>query len=87
MMNSIKLACYVSVASEFRSWALFYSVPVMNGILNDDHLKHYILFSEGLWLLLQSSVSLIDVNEAEVFLQHFCLKFAEYYGMHIHMYI
>ena len=69
--------------------------PVMDGIL-DDYLQHYILFSEGLWLLLQSSVALLDVNEAEIFLQYFCLKFAEYYGMyhtymytcmHIHTYI
>jgi len=57
----------------------------MNGILNEDYLQHYILFPEGLWLLLQSSVSLFDVNEAEMFLQNLCLKFAEYYGMHTYI--
>ena len=70
-------------ASEFRSWVLFYAIPVMNGILDDGYLRHYMLFSEGLWLLLQSSVSLSEVNEAEMLLQQFCLEFAGYYGMQI----
>jgi len=55
----------------------------MNGILDDGYLRHYMLFSEGLWLLLQSSVSLSEVNEAEMLLQQFCLEFAGYYGMQI----
>ena len=52
----------------------------MRGILSDDYFQHHILFSEALWLLLQSSVSLEDITKAERLLQHFCLKFAAFYG-------
>ena len=80
-----QLICYVLLASEFRSWALFYAVPVLNGILNDDYLHHYILFSEALWLLLQSSISQTDIDAANTYLQKFCADFAVYYGIKTHM--
>ena len=61
---------------------VYYGIPVLQGILNDDYLQHFILFSEALWLLLQSAPSLEDVAMAERLLQHFCMKFSGYYGMY-----
>ena len=43
-------------ASEYRSWLLFYSVPVLQGIMNKLYLNHYILLVEAAWLLLQSKM-------------------------------
>jgi len=71
---------YLCIASEFRSWVLFYAVPVLNGTLNHEYLQHYVLFSEGLWLLLQSTVSHREVDEAEMRFKQFCADFKEYYG-------
>ena len=67
-------------ASEYRSWTLFYAIPVLRGVLSDKYFQHFVLFSEALWLLLQSAPSLEDVAMAERLLQHFCMKFAAYYG-------
>ena len=74
--------CYkcFNAASEYRSWTLFYAIPVMRGILNEDYFQHYILFSEALWLLLQSCITIEDIVKAERLLQHFCLKFGALYG-------
>lgn len=71
-------------ASEYRSWLLYYSIPVLEGVLNKDYFEHYILLSESIWLLLQSSVSFIDIDRAERMLQHFCIKFSSYYGQYIY---
>ena len=72
------------LASEYRSWTLFYAVPVLQGILNEEYLQHFILYSEALWLLLQSTVSMDDINTAERLLQHFCFKFSVFYGMNMY---
>ena len=74
------LFCTCHTASEYRSWTLFYAIPVLRGVLSDRHFQHFLLFSEALWLLLQSAPSLEDVTKAERLLQHFCMKFAAYYG-------
>ena len=56
---------------------------MLSGILEVDYFQHYILFSEALWLLLQSTVPLEDIERAELLLQEFCLKFSALYGMHV----
>lgn len=68
-------------ASEHRSWTLFYSIPVLKGILNEQYLQHFEGFSEALWLLLLDTPTSEDVDRAEGLLQNFCKKFAEYYGI------
>ena len=45
-----------------------------------EYYQHFILFSEALWLLSQSAPTLDDITMAEKMLQHFCFKFAAYYG-------
>lgn len=69
------------VASEHRSWILFYSIPVLKGILDSNYLEHYKLFVTAIWLLLQESISSIDIDTAEMLLQQFTSKFAVYYGI------
>lgn len=59
---------------------MFYAIPVLKEILRDDYFQHFVLYSEALWLLLQSAPSLENVTTAERLLQHFCLKFGAYYG-------
>jgi len=49
------------IASEYRAWALFYCLPVLHGILAGEYLQHFVLFSEALWLLLQSVISAQDI--------------------------
>ena len=69
-----------TIASEYRAWTLFYALPVLGGILEDNFFQHYSLFSEALWLLLQSKVTFEDVDKAEALIQQFCLGFSALYG-------
>jgi len=53
---------------------------VLSGILEADFYNHFALFSEALWLLLQSTVSHEDIEKAELLIQEFCSKFSILYG-------
>lgn len=60
-------------ASEYRSFLLYYAVPVLKGILPDDHLQHFLLLSKGIHILLQESISENDIREAEASILRFCM--------------
>lgn len=70
-------------ASEYRAWMLFYSVPVLYGILDESYLQHYILLAEAIWILLLDSISKEQLTHADKLLKLFCLQFAAFYGMHV----
>jgi len=36
---------------------LFYSIPVLHGILDDTYLQHYVLLVQAVWILLSDSIS------------------------------
>ena len=74
------MTAWLSIVSEYRAWTLFYALPVLSGILEVNYFQHYMLFSEALWLLLQSTVPLKDIERAELFLQEFCLNVSALYG-------
>lgn len=61
-------------ATEFRSFLLFHSVCCLQGILSEEYYLHYMLFVEGIYLLLQSSISRSDISRARVLLQKFCAQ-------------
>lgn len=48
---------YYFAASEVRSWLLYYSLPVLKGILPDDFYCHYALLATSIYLLLQQPVT------------------------------
>ena len=67
-------------AHEHRAWLLFYSIPVLLGILNLEYIRHLALFVEALWLLLQTSISQDDLTRADKLLVQFCKQFSSLYG-------
>lgn len=77
--RGLKYRCHWK-ASELRSWLLFYSVPVMYGFLADDYFQHFLLLVEGIFLLLQDSISPDDLSKSEKLIQHFCFMFGQLYG-------
>lgn len=58
-------------AHEFRAWLLHYSLPVLQGILPDVYFQHYLLLVHAMYLLLQSSISPEEIDNAEKVLNHF----------------
>lgn len=67
-------------ASELRSWLLHYSLPCLTGILPDLVLEHYACLVEGIYLLLQESICISDLERADVLLLTFYKNAAVIYG-------
>lgn len=67
-------------ASEFRSWLLFYCLPVLYGILPNVHLTHVLLLVHAVWILLQESVSNTDLCSSHRILTEFVKQMEILYG-------
>lgn len=66
-------------ASEFRLFLLFYSAPVLHGILDDEHFAHYLLLVNSMHILLKCGSSERQIEHAETMLQEFCTHFQDLY--------
>ncbi|XP_069102496.1 uncharacterized protein [Argopecten irradians] len=67
-------------ASEFRTFLLFYSVPVLNDILPTDYFSHYVNLVVGVYHLLKVSISGEDILSAKRSLQRFVGGVEKLYG-------
>ncbi|XP_064469841.1 uncharacterized protein LOC135384573 [Ornithodoros turicata] len=65
---------------EYRSWLLYYSLPVLNGILPRSYLLHLALLVQAVFFLLQESLFGTDLNTAEELLNEFVVKYNMLYG-------
>ena len=80
-MTVIKIFFIIQfAASEYRSWMLYYGFPAMQGILPHSFVEHFMLFSEAIWILLQTSPSSSQIDKAEELLDQFCSQFEALYG-------
>ena len=70
----------ILLGSEMRNWLLFYSLPVLNGVLPNPYLSHYSLLVAGLLLLTSDQISQDDLRNAELYLKEFYVKYPELYG-------
>ena len=66
-------------ASEYRTWLLFYMYPVMLNILPMEYLHHALLLSNAIFILLQQKITTNELQEAKRLIQHFCLRFKDFY--------
>lgn len=73
-------------ASEYRTFLLYYSVPVLHQILPGEYFNHYTLLVEAIYLLLKESISKIDIKKSRSFLIQFCLKIGRLYGQRYQTY-
>ena len=67
-------------ASEFRSFLLYYSLPLLHNVVPPEYFIHLSLLVFSTRKLLSSSVSHTDLDVAEKFLAIFCEKYKELYG-------
>lgn len=79
--RSIKLHLSYWKASEFRSWLLFYSLPLLLHILPPLYFHHFSLLVCSIHLLLQTRASVVQTHAAEEMLQDFCSFLPELYGV------
>ena len=67
-------------ATEWRNWLLYYSVPLLRGILPDRYLRHWTLLTSAVFQLLNERISLNMVDDAEMKLGEFVSDIARLYG-------
>lgn len=75
---------YCFVGSEFKSWLLYYSMPVLRDILPPVYLAHYSLLVASLHMLSSHCVSNSDMDTAEVYLNTFYRSSVVLYGRYIY---
>lgn len=66
-------------ASEWRAWLLFYCIPCLVGLVKTKYLLHLAMLSRAISLLLQSSVTRAEVDEAHALLLEYCRLFQKYF--------
>ncbi|XP_049511151.1 uncharacterized protein LOC125939771 isoform X1 [Dermacentor silvarum] len=67
-------------AKELENWILFYSLPVLEGILAKKYLQHWACLVESLHLLLEKDLHTCDLIIAEKYLLEFHIKAEILYG-------
>eukprot|EP00111_Clytia_hemisphaerica_P012766 TCONS_00037556-protein len=77
--RSVKSTLSYWKASEFRSFLLYYFVPVMKGYLTDTYYQHFYLLVHSIHLLLKTEISENDIQTAKRFLRLFVYLFERLY--------
>lgn len=68
-------------ASEWRSFLLFYSLLILNGVLKKKYWNHLSLLVFALHILLQQQFKRCEVSVAEIALKKFVIQFEVLYGI------
>ena len=58
-------------ASELRAWLLYYSLPVLSGILPADYIHHLSMLVSAIHLLLGDAICVPDIDKAHQLLEEF----------------
>jgi hypothetical protein len=77
----VSMHCIPYPATEHRNWLLYFSLPVLQGLLPD---PYYTLLVAAMHLLLGESIDLSAFQRAERYLEKFYKLFATLYGMYNH---
>ena len=67
-------------ANEFKTFVLYFSLIVLEGLLPSLYLNHFFLFVWSLHKLLSTSISPTDIVKVEAVLNYFILRTGELYG-------
>lgn len=65
------------LGSELRNWVLYFSLPVLSGILAEPHLSHFAQFVAAIQMLSLVKISRNDIDTAETLLNTFYFKFSD----------
>ena len=72
-----------STASEYRSWMLYFSLPVLHDILPDPYFTHYSLLVAAMHIMLGKTISTQRLKIGEEYLRRFYEMFSSLYGKRI----
>ena len=75
------------LGSELQAWALYFSLPVLEGILPVVYKRHWSLLVGALHILSSDAISAAELVTAEELLLEFYNKFPDLYGIRVIIYI
>lgn len=67
-------------AAELFSWIIYYSIPAIAQYLPDAYFQHWLLFMTALYTLLKESITLAELEQAEISLRFFVKQIDGLYG-------
>ena len=68
-------------ASELRSFLLYYGLPVLFGLLEQNYFQHFAVLSQAAFILLLDLISELQLQQCERLLEYFCLMFPYLYDL------
>lgn len=68
-------------ASEFRNWLLYYFLVCFDGVLERKYLKHFALLSQAIYYLNQASITVDELNKAEILITQYIEDFEQLFGI------
>lgn len=71
---------HVHVGAQLREWLLYFSLPVLKGILPAPQLDHYCYLVVGIHIVLSDFISAADLSCADRCLRQFYSQFTNIYG-------
>ena len=70
----------IFIGSEFRSWLLYYSIPILKDVLPAQYFDHYLLLVVSMYILLGNCIPDFELQLSEACLDHFYVQFTDLYG-------
>ena len=67
-------------ATEMQHFLLYFGLPLLKGILDDDHFHHLALLATGLWIFLKNEISREELAPAGEIMRSFCRLMEPLYG-------
>lgn len=67
-------------AKLWENWVLYYSIPILELILEKDKLRHWCLLVESLHILLQTDLTFADIDKADEMLHDFVFGVQDLYS-------
>ena len=73
------MSCLIT-GTELQSWLLWYSLPVLHGILPPTYYHHYSCLVAAIGMLLETQLTRVIIDRANILLSDFCCKMSDLYG-------
>ncbi|KAL7297224.1 hypothetical protein TKK_0009629 [Trichogramma kaykai] len=67
-------------AREWENFILYYSIPILEPLLSDKKFDHWLLFVEGLYIILQEKIEIQNLNRANELFHRFVAEMDENHG-------
>ena len=74
------LCLWIHAGAELRNWLLFYSVPVLQGILPQEFLSHLVLLVVGVYIFFSHKITEEEFLLGQCVLRQFYSEFSVLYA-------